>query len=112
MSQFQHFICYTHVLLMLQHPRFPGNRVAFLSCKYGELDSQEHMHVHPWADSFIVHRPNYRTGLKTYLEKSRWLCILLQTLCVFLLVLPFTYSFGVSQIKKKIKLINVAIINA
>lgn len=32
--------------------------VAFLSCKYGELDSQEHMHVHPWAVSFIVHRPN------------------------------------------------------
>lgn len=52
MSQFQHFICYAHVLLMLQHPRFPGNRVAFLSCKYGELDSQEHMHVHPWAVSF------------------------------------------------------------
>lgn len=70
MSQFQHFICYAHVLLMLQHPRFPGNRVAFLSCKYGELDSQEHMHVHPWAVSFIVHRPNYRTGLKTYLEKK------------------------------------------
>lgn len=103
MSPFQHFICYTHVLLMLQHPRFPGNRVAFLSSKYGELDSQELMHVHP----------NYRTGLKTYLEKNmRWLCILLQTLRVFLLVLQFTYSFGVLQIKKKIKLINVAIINA
>lgn len=95
MSQFQHFICYAHVLLMLQ-------QVAFLSCKYGELDSQEHMHVHPWAVSFIVHRPNYRTGLKTYLEKNmRWLCTLLQTLRVFLLVLQFTYSFGVSQIKKK-----------
>lgn len=112
MSQFQHFICYAHVLLMLQHPRFPGNRVAFLSCKYGELDSQEHMHVHPWAVSFSAQAELQNRSKDVLGKNMRWLCILLQTLRVFLLVLQFTYGFGVSQIKKKIKLINVAIINA